>query len=323
MDFFKNWKYKYLYSASKKTTDFLVFDKKASKTKLAPIFRGLSKFLKLRSPDRVFCWFLNLKTLQKLLRDDCFRNESNSVFGVFLQRLYIINVLIFMFLVSCKQKEKDIELIYDDAWAYDGITELKRGDIIVKANCNFFPRTSNIEKGWGFGHAAIITKGASGINADSILANSMIFESHARPLPVNYQLREIKGYYKSDNPFLNSDSFSPKYTGSRYRLRLDIPDNKIDSIIEFVLGQKGSYSSWNAMKRFPKNPEVQQMVADGERENWARNSHWYCSLLIWQSVYYITGIDLDANGGYFVYPNDLISSPYFDNNNNNKGRTRF
>ena len=33
-----------LTSACKKTTDFGVFDKKASKTKLAPIFRGLRSF---------------------------------------------------------------------------------------------------------------------------------------------------------------------------------------------------------------------------------------------------------------------------------------
>ncbi|MCF6331739.1 MAG: efflux RND transporter periplasmic adaptor subunit [Draconibacterium sp.] len=61
------------FNASKKTTYFHSFDKKASKTKPAPNCRGLSKFLKPRS---------------LLLVNDCFRNESNEVFGVFLQRLF-------------------------------------------------------------------------------------------------------------------------------------------------------------------------------------------------------------------------------------------
>ncbi|MFW5793335.1 MAG: hypothetical protein ACOCWC_03555, partial [Bacteroidota bacterium] len=70
-------------------------------------------------------------------------------------------------------------------------------------------------------------------------------------------------------------------------------------------------------------PEIDLMVEKGLRRNWADNDHWYCSLLIWQAVLYVSGIDLDSNGGYFVYPNDLIASPYFNNENGFKGRTRF
>jgi hypothetical protein len=56
---------KTLNSASKKTTKFSVFDKKAPNTRL-------SKVLKPRS-------------LQVI--NDCFKNESNAVVGVFFQRL--------------------------------------------------------------------------------------------------------------------------------------------------------------------------------------------------------------------------------------------
>ncbi|GAF05276.1 hypothetical protein [Saccharicrinis fermentans] len=52
-------------SGCKKTTVFSVFDKKASKTRP-------SIFLKIRS---------------LLIVNDCFKNENNAVFGVFLQRL--------------------------------------------------------------------------------------------------------------------------------------------------------------------------------------------------------------------------------------------
>ena len=54
-----------LFSARKKTILFSVFDEKTSKTRL-------SKFLNLRS---------------LLFVNDWFKNESNEVFGVFLQRL--------------------------------------------------------------------------------------------------------------------------------------------------------------------------------------------------------------------------------------------
>ncbi|GAF04951.1 hypothetical protein JCM21142_93674 [Saccharicrinis fermentans DSM 9555 = JCM 21142] len=59
-------RWRVLYSGCKKTTVFSVFDKKASKTRL-------SIFLKPRS---------------LLIVNDCFKNENNAVFGVFLQRLY-------------------------------------------------------------------------------------------------------------------------------------------------------------------------------------------------------------------------------------------
>jgi len=55
-----------LFSASKKTTFFTVFDKKTPKTRLA-------KFLKTGSTPEAY---------------DCFKNEHNAVFGVFLQRLF-------------------------------------------------------------------------------------------------------------------------------------------------------------------------------------------------------------------------------------------
>ncbi len=36
-------------------------------------------------------------------------------------------------------------------------------------------------------------------------------------------------------------------------------------------------------------------------------SHWYCSKLVWAGYKYRTGVDLDANGGYWVSPVDLYN----------------
>jgi hypothetical protein len=208
-------------------------------------------------------------------------------------------------------------------WAHEGISELRKGDIIVKPNLNILPGTSFVEGGWGYGHAAIVTEGAENMSPDSLLANCRIFESHARFVHRIHQLREVPGHIISDDPAINNTSFGPRFAGNRYRLRLNVPESQIDSIIAFMRSQKGSYSSWNAMKRFPDTPEVKVLVSEGKRANWADNTHWYCSHLIWQSVYYVTGIDLDPNGGYFVYPSDLIASPYFDNKPEFEGRVRF
>ncbi len=239
--------------------------------------------------------------------------------------LTLIIALLMYFAFSCSTdiESDNTENLDHFPWAYEGISELRRGDIIVKANSNFFPATSFVENGWKAGHAAIVIQGFECENTDSLLANTVIFESHSRPLPRNHQLREVKAIDINKNPFLHNDSFTDKYKGSRYRLRLELSTNQIDSIISFITNQKGSFSSWNAIKRYPNSMEIREHVDSAYRENWADNTHWYCSLLIWQAVLYATGIDLDANAGYFVYPNDLIMSSFFDNKDNHKGRARF
>lgn len=244
---------------------------------------------------------------------------------------FVFTGLLFFLIItcSCSGKQDEDNSLYrypvktEIPLAYEGINELRKGDIIVKPNLNILPGTAFISEGWGFGHAAIVTRGAINSHPDSLLKQTIIFESHARDVPQFHQLREISGHVLHPDPAFCNTNFSPRYTGSRYRLRLNIEENQIDAIIDFVRSQKGSYSSWNAMKRFPGMPGIEKMVEDGIRDNWADNTHWYCSLLVWQAVMYITGIDLDANGGYYVYPSDLIASPYFDNTPEFKARVKF
>jgi len=216
--------------------------------------------------------------------------------------------------------EKDQVLV---PWAFEGIEELRPGDILVKPNNTALPGSAFVEGSWDFGHAAIVTKGGMHADIDTLLAQVMIFESHARNVPVAYQLREIQGHIHSDNLSFHNTSFGPKHRGYLYRLRLDVRQGAIDSIIAFVRAQQGDMSSWHAMKRFPDYAEKSGHSGQADRKNWADNSAWYCSLLIWQAVYYVTGADIDFNGGYYVYPNDMIMSPVFDNKHGFQGRTRF
>jgi len=209
-------------------------------------------------------------------------------------------------------------------WAYEGISEIKRGDIIVIPNVNILPGTSVVPNGYGFGHAAFVLSGAVHKNPDSILANIIIIESIASKVPVGHQIREIEAYAVHESPMYNSNRFRPERTGIRYRLRFNFTESQIDSIIHFLRDQRNDYSNWNAMKRFQESETTEKQLTQEAEINWADNSHWYCSLLVWQSILYVTGVDLDPNGGYYVYPNDLINSPYFNNiDNKSIRRTRF
>lgn len=41
----------------------------------------------------------------------------------------------------------------------------------------------------------------------------------------------------------------------------------------------------------------------------SNTAEWYCSKLPWAAYKYRAGVDLDANGGYYVWPADLLNDP--------------
>ena len=237
-----------------------------------------------------------------------------------------ISGLMILFSMDCdktfKKEEKPEEKHSTSSipYAYNGIEELRRGDIIVKPNLNIFPGTALMGNGKGFGHAALVVSGYKHNNIDSLLAGVRVIESIAKDVPSEFQVREINGLVVHKLAAFNNTNFDNHFKGNRYRLRLALSDKQIDSVVAFALMQKKDYSAWNASKSFKNDT---QKASDNLRKNWADNNTWYCSLLVWQAVYYTTGIDLDPNQGYMVYPNDLIRSPYFDNTENNQGRTKF
>ncbi len=213
--------------------------------------------------------------------------------------------------------------VTESDFAIAGVDELKPGDIIVRPNTNLLPGTARVSGGFMFGHAAIVVKGYKSSNPDILLSNTMIIESMARDVQPGFQVREVPALVYHSRIAFNNTNFASRYAGNRYRLRLNWTDEELERLISFLREQKGDLSTWNAAKRFPDQAAIDSLVRIGLRKNWADNSHWYCSLLAWQAVYYVKGIDLDPNGGYMVYPNDLITSPMFDNNSWHNGRARF
>ncbi len=236
---------------------------------------------------------------------------------------FFASCCLILFLSNCSpqtdQTSKDKVDDQQNFTCVQGINELKRGDILVKPNLNFLPGTAAVPDGISFGHAAIVTEGYRHNNLDTLLSHAKIIESVALNIHPAFQIREIS--VVSNHPMLEHRSFSfgNQFAGKRYRLRLNLEKEQIDSIVQFALAQKGDLSSWNAMKSFPNETGK----SDSTKGNWADNHLWYCSLLVWQAVYYSTSIDLDINKGFQVYPNDLIANPIFNNSPDFTGRARF
>jgi hypothetical protein len=242
-----------------------------------------------------------------------------------LLRYYIL-LLLSCYLIACQDSTDNLPGATESSapdFAVEGINELLPGDIIVRPNTNLFPGTARVPSGFMFGHAAIVVRGFRSDNIDTLLANSIIIESMARDVQPGFQVREISALAHHGRDAFNNTNFSSKFTGNRYRLRLKWTEDELERLLAFLREQKGDLSTWNAAKRFPDTEFTNSLVQSGYRKSWADNSHWYCSLLVWQAVYYIKGIDLDPNGGYMVYPNDLITSPEFDNKPDHIGRARF
>lgn len=196
--------------------------------------------------------------------------------------------------------------------------ELKKGDILVRPNLNILPGTSPVNGGKNYGHAAIVVKGFRHWHPDSLLARTIIIESIAKDVPAGFQVREIKALVSNRMESFDNHNFDNRYRGHRYRLRLPLSESAIDSIIHFAQAQKGKLSSWNASKFIPKDPKL-----NNSPSNLMENETWYCSLLVWQSIFNVTGLDIDHSGGYMAYPNDLINSRHFDSLPDSEGRLRF
>jgi hypothetical protein len=248
------------------------------------------------------------KSSKRIMR---MRFTKSKIYLLFISILFVGFILLSIQCTKQNIKNSKTELFTDfnnPDWCLKGISDLKPGDILIKPNVGFLPGSSFVPNGRLFGHAAIVITGYKNDNIDTLLSHVKIVEAIARDVPPSYQVREISGYVVDKNLAKNSTSFGPDYAGNRYRLRMRISQNQIDSIIAFVLDQKKDLFYWNAMKSFPDDipPE------GSTRKNWADNSDWYCTLLIWQAVFYVTSIDLDMNGGYQVFPNDMILNKYFD-----------
>jgi hypothetical protein len=194
-----------------------------------------------------------------------------------------------------------------DCLPVNHITDLKPCDILVKPNLNWLPGSTGVPRGIGFGHAAIVIRGAEDADESALLAKVLTFESQARDVPDEFQVRQVAAYAPGDDFSFANYNFRPDNLGRFYRLRPDLTDQQRQAIIDYLLRHDNGLSSPRAWKSYQNDQDTARYVNDNQPVE-----YWYCSLIIWQAFYDVLGIDLDANKGLYVYPNDLINSPYFD-----------
>ena len=183
--------------------------------------------------------------------------------------------------------------------------ELKKGDILLRPNSDNLPGSIAIPYGRMYGHAAIVTEGAKGRTISEALEKAKViealfFDQATRKLQWSKedQIREGKAIV----------SFGNRFKGIRFRLRMNITGEQADGIIQFAKNQlDGGYNILSLKRKEQSSGEI-------------KNEDWHCATLVWQAFYLNSGIDLDANGGIFIYPSDIIANQVF---NQPEGRIRF
>ena len=194
------------------------------------------------------------------------------------------------------------ETIKQDCHRNDSINHyiFRKCDILVNPNHNLLPGTTFVPGGSNFGHAVIVLEDVVGTDFDSALFTTPVFEVCPTGITEGSCLEVTMAQTTKKIKSSVHKALHQSEAGFRYRLRLDVDVHQKDSIIVFLKNQEHHEFNWCAAKTFKRASSNVQNA-------------WYCSLIIWQAIYNVLGIDPDANGGYYIYPNDLINSPVFSN----------
>jgi hypothetical protein len=247
----------------------------------------------------------------QFMTDALMRNASNKTFSVTFSRL----------------EEKHLGF--------------ESGDILIRPNVVLWGIFGSATVppdavGSGWGHAAGISRSSKpGADINGSLEEAQVIEAWGPELPREHQIRETKacvpGKFEISRkkfPVPNDYYWCKKRKGSRFRLRMHLTPEQCEAIVAFwrqQLSEQDGYSAF-VQKHFRCSPKTQISGCNRARipscatEDWANSDRWYCSLLIWQAYHFVLGVDIDANGGAYVFPNDIIRSSCFDNTTTDQER---
>lgn len=178
---------------------------------------------------------------------------------------------------------------------------LKKGDVLVRPNFDWLPGSYPINAGRMFGHVAIVTEDVSGKSVDEVLSKTSIIEAVVFDQKSRSFIFDRQGQVRETKAII---SFGTRFKGIRYRLRMSLTDQQTVDLLQFLKNQlDGGYSVFT-VKKFV-NPDPEKAIA-------LKNLNWHCASIAWQAFYQATGVDIDENEGFVVYPADIIASKYFD-----------
>ncbi len=182
--------------------------------------------------------------------------------------------------------------------------ELKSGDILVRPNWGWLPGSCEIQGGMKFGHVAIVTEGATGNTPEEALANATVVEA------LFYD--QVTGKFqfnKKDQIRIRKaiSSFGSRFKGDRYRLRMRLKEDQISDIRKFLVNQLGGgYNIFSQKRQYDSSVEKRRCFL------LMKNDSWNCATLAWQTYFLIANVDIDANQGMTIFPNDIVASNTFD-----------
>jgi len=175
---------------------------------------------------------------------------------------------------------------------------------LVRPNWSWLPGSCSIPNGRNFGHVAIVIEGADGRTIEEALTKAkvieaVVFDQKTRMIIFRErdQVREVTAIV----------SFGARFEGIRYRMRLNLSDNQVETIVQFVKNQlDGGYSILPQKKYFSCDSEKELALCN------IKNARWYCAALVWESYYLGAKVDIDSNEGLVIYPSDIIASKLFE-----------
>jgi hypothetical protein len=182
--------------------------------------------------------------------------------------------------------------------------ELRKGDILVRPNWAGLPGSCSIRNGRKYGHVAMVTEDATGKTVEEALSKASVvealfFDQGTRKFQFNR-----KDQIRERNAII---SFGERFKGIRYRLRMDLTADQTEKMIQFLRNQLDcGYNLLSFKKQFESASERESALKK------MKNSDWHCATIIWEAFYLTSDMDIDANGGIFIYPADIIASKYFD-----------
>lgn len=232
--------------------------------------------------------------------------------------LYFVVCLGLILLAMMPSKEKEgnkssLPMRYSDESTASSLFSLQPGDILARPNISWFPGSSEIESGRNFGHAAIVVEGAEGRSIREVLGKAVVVEafifdqaSRGFVFGSTHQTRRASAIV----------SFGSRFRGIRYRLRMSLSDVQRNELTNLARDRvdDGRYAL------FVTKSEVAPYLTGKGRTADRSYGYWNCASFVWVAYLAATGVDVDANGGELIYPNDLINSPAFDGPG---GRCRF
>lgn len=194
----------------------------------------------------------------------------------------------------------------------NGEFTLQPGDILARPNLNWLPGSSKVSSGRKFGHAAIVVQGATGKSPDEAMQKALVVEAFVFDQATR---RFVFNREKQVRLAPARISFGNRFSGIRYRLRMPLDLQQQEMIAIFLNAQIGK-----CRYKIFSNTRTCAGEKGGVDSLPAENCGWNCATLIRYSFCRATGLNIDANRGTIVYPNDIINSPLF---NSSEGRLRF